>query len=250
MSNLMERLQPLNLLIMAIVVVTCLPIHELAHGLVADRLGDHTARERGRLTMNPLAHLDLFGTLALFLFGFGWAKPVPVDAGNMKHKKRDMALVALAGPGANLALAAGMMVLYKVLLYTPLNTFSYNGSAVIKNGLYWWALYTPSLSAGEGLTMGNLLIYIVVSVLSTSLYLALFNLLPIPPLDGSRILEAFLPWKLWVRVARYQGAIYLAMIVLLYLGVLTIPVSYGGYYIFLGLDWLTRPVELLMRMLL
>ena len=82
----MERLQPLNLLVMAIVVVTCLPIHEVAHGLAADRLGDHTARNSGRLTLNPLAHLDLFGTLALFLFGFGWARPVPVDVGNLSTK--------------------------------------------------------------------------------------------------------------------------------------------------------------------
>ncbi|MDD2955480.1 MAG: site-2 protease family protein [Oscillospiraceae bacterium] len=245
-NGILERLNPLHLLVMAIVVVTCLPIHELAHGLAADRLGDHTARACGRLTLNPLAHLNLFGTLALFLFGFGWANPVPVDVGNFKHKKRDMALTAAAGPGANLALSAALMLLYKVLLYTPLNTVSYNGY-VIRDAVVWWAVYVPE--QGAGLTMGNLLLYILVTIISTSIYLALFNLLPIPPLDGSRILECFLPWKVAAKLARYQNVIYIVMILLLYFGILTIPVSYGGYYLFRALDWLTRPVELLLQLL-
>ena len=100
-------------LTMAVVVVTALPAHELAHGLAADRLGDHTAREQGRLTLNPFAHLDLFGTLALFLFGFGWAKPIPVNSGHFKKPARDLALTALAGPFANLLLGLFTMVVFK-----------------------------------------------------------------------------------------------------------------------------------------
>ncbi len=112
-------------LTMAVVVVTALPAHELAHGLAADRLGDHTAREQGRLTLNPFAHLDLFGTLALFLFGFGWAKPIPVNSGHFKKPARDLALTALAGPFANLLLGLFTMVVFKVyVFYGDMNSTS------------------------------------------------------------------------------------------------------------------------------
>ena len=104
----------LRYLTMAVVIVTALPAHELAHGLAADRLGDHTAREQGRLTLNPFVHLDLFGTLALFLFGFGWAKPVPVNSSRFKKPKRDLALTALAGPLANLLLGLVTMAIFKI----------------------------------------------------------------------------------------------------------------------------------------
>ena len=89
-------------LTMAIVVVTALPVHEAAHGWAADRLGDHTARDAGRLTLNPMAHLDLFGSLALVLFGFGWAKPVPINPSRMRKPRSGLVLTALAGPFSNL----------------------------------------------------------------------------------------------------------------------------------------------------
>ena len=98
-------------LTMAVVVVTSLPVHELAHGLTANWLGDHTAKDQGRLTLNPFAHLDLFGTLALLLFGFGWAKPVPINPSRFKKPKRDMALTALTGPLSNILLALVLMAI-------------------------------------------------------------------------------------------------------------------------------------------
>ena len=104
-------------LTMAVVVVTSLPVHELAHGLTANWLGDHTAKDQGRLTLNPFAHLDLFGTLALLLFGFGWAKPVPINPSRFKKPKRDMALTALAGPLSNILLALVLMAIFKVYMF-------------------------------------------------------------------------------------------------------------------------------------
>ena len=152
-------------LTMAVVVVTALPVHELAHGLVADRLGDHTAREQGRLTLNPFAHLDLFGTLALLLFGFGWAKPVPVNPSHFKKPKRDMALTALAGPLSNILLALILMVVFKVYMFYG------------------------NINSTAGLMFGQ----IIYTILWTNLTLAVFNLLPVPPLDGAKILDAVLP---------------------------------------------------------
>ena len=158
------------------VIFCILPLHEYAHGWMAERLGDHTARYAGRLTLNPLASLDPIGALFLLLFGFGWAKPVPVDTRNFKKPKRDMALTALAGPVSNLLASLVGAILYYVLVLVL-------AAAGISTPLFVQAFFSA---------------YITINVA-----LAVFNLLPIPPLDGSKIVGAFLsessagPWPFW-----------------------------------------------------
>jgi len=144
-----------------IAILIAISVHECAHAFVADRLGDPTAKYAGRMTLNPLAHLDLFGTILLLLVGFGWGKPVPINPYNFKNVKRDEALVSLAGPGANFITA----VIFSLALRVFLNPLG------------------PQ----------NMLIQLFAVIIFLNLVLMIFNLIPIPPLDGSKILFAFLP---------------------------------------------------------
>jgi Zn-dependent protease len=143
-------------------------IHELAHGLVADRLGDPTARLNGRLTLNPLPHIDPLGAVAFVLVGFGWAKPVPVNAYNLRHPRRDMAFVAGAGPLSNFALAFVAVVLLRLILPVAALPF----------------LVEP-------------LKYILNFIFLFNVGLGVFNLIPLPPLDGGHFLPYFLPRASW-----------------------------------------------------
>lgn len=161
----MFNLQTLILLIP--VILLALSVHEFAHGLVAYRLGDPTAKYAGRLTLNPISHLDPIGTIMLFLVHFGWAKPVPVDPRYFANPKRDMLWVALAGPGSNmvLALLSGLVIRF-IKIYPAAFTSSFVGEAFI--GMMYLSL-------------------------QINLALAIFNLLPVPPLDGSKVLYGLLP---------------------------------------------------------
>ena len=166
----------------------CLTIHEICHGLAAYALGDPTAKSMHRLSLNPLRHIDLVGLLMMFVAGFGWAKPVPVDPRYFKKPKQGMALTALAGPASNLLLTVIMLLICKIIyLYIPYST--------VWNAVFQFAYYTAILSVGLGE----------------------FNLIPIPPLDGSKVLAAFLPdqayWKL-MRWERY-GTILLLVLYLM-----------------------------------
>lgn len=156
--------------IMLVPALFAVMLHEVAHGYVAARFGDPTARLLGRLTLNPLRHLDPIGTLALMFFGFGWAKPVPVNFRNLHHPRRDMIWVALAGPLTNFTLA-----LASALLLRGLGGFPGNALGATALGPY---LQPVALMAGFSL-------YI-------NIILAVFNLVPIPPLDGGRILSGLL----------------------------------------------------------
>lgn len=158
---------PFQLAVTAVVILFALTVHEFSHALAADALGDDTARKMGRLTLNPLAHLDILGTLLMFIAGFGWAKPVPVNLYNLKKPRTGMIFIAAAGPLSNLltALAAGGAIRF----------FSGSGS--------------DFFLSHTGIFVGNLLFLLVVY----SVALAVFNLIPIPPLDGSRILYGILP---------------------------------------------------------
>ena len=178
-----------DLLIPLIPALLCIMIHEICHGAAAYALGDRTAATQGRLSLNPLHHVDWFGLLMLAVFHFGWAKPVSVDIRNFKHPKRDMAITALAGPASNFLLAALALFLY---------------------GLLWRALY----ASGAGRFVIRLLQYMAI----LSISLGLFNLIPIPPLDGSKVLFSFLPDRAYVRLMvleRYGMFLLLALVLIL-----------------------------------
>ena len=153
---------PFGLLIWIIALLVAITVHEFAHAWSADRLGDPTARLAGRITLNPIAHLDPLGTIMLIIARIGWGKPVPVDPFNFRHPRRDMAITSFAGPAANLILAAILAVIIRILAFTP-------GTAA--------------------------LIFSVIAqpIIVLSIILAIFNLLPVHPLDGSKVLVGLLP---------------------------------------------------------
>lgn len=197
MSSLSQILHTISY--MGLPLLFAMVLHEYAHGWVAAKCGDSTAKLQGRLTINPLAHVDPLGTVVLPLmclmmgsFLFGWAKPVPVDLRNLRQPRRDMALVAAAGPGMNLILAVSSALLLAVLL-TIEPTLSPRGSAE--------AEASPGLVAT--MVFRPLAVMALYSVM-INVFLALFNLLPIPPLDGGRILSAILPAKSAITLARLE----------------------------------------------
>jgi len=165
----------------------CITIHELAHGFAAYKLGDRTAKDMGRLTLNPIKHIDPLGLLMMLLIGFGWAKPVPVDIRNFKHPKWYMAVTALAGPVSNIILAA------VVLFILGLTTTSLG---IITNPATGQMYYTNET---------GLMIYSIISgMVFLSVALAVFNMLPIPPLDGSKVLFSLLPEHIYFKLMRYE----------------------------------------------
>ncbi len=170
--------------------------HEFAHGYIAFRKGDPTASNLGRLTLNPIKHLDPFGALTLLLIGFGWAKPVPVNPMYFKNPKKDMAIVGLAGPVSNVILAFLVLLVAEILNINIFGTGMYGGgSAYLEKAL----LYTVLLNIG----------------------LAVFNLIPIPPLDGSKIFSSVLPTRLYFGIMRYENYAHIILLLLLFTGILT-----------------------------
>ena len=199
--------------------IIAIVFHEVSHGLVARRLGDPTAAERGRLTFNPIRHVDPFGTVILPLILalshapiFGWAKPVPVNYRRLRHPRRDMVLVALAGPGMNLLLAiVGALVLAATL------SFSSNPD-----------------SLGTTFLAGNALNFVLIN-----LFLAVFNLLPIPPFDGGHVVQGLLPPPLaknFARIGRYS----LLVLVVLLLVLPAIGINVVGHVVSPLVDGLAR----------
>jgi Zn-dependent protease len=162
-----------------IAILLAISIHEWAHGYVAHRLGDPTAREEGRLTLNPIAHLDPIGTILFLLIGFGWGKPVPIDPRYFRHPKRDSSLVALAGPVSNLLLAS--------IAFAGLVILAPRGMAASAEELLSMAM--------AGSPVRVLLLQICGYSVFINLALMAFNLLPVAPLDGSKILHAFIPLR-------------------------------------------------------
>ena len=156
---------PIRLLLTIPALLWALSFHEFCHGFAAKMVGDPTAERYGRLSLNPFAHFDLVGTLMLLFVGFGWAKPVPINSRYFRHPRRDLVIVSLAGVAGNI-LTAIISVLFMRFL-----------------GSYWY-----SLTGRAGLTF-------IIQMVNINMGLAAFNLIPIPPLDGSRVLEAFLPYK-------------------------------------------------------
>lgn len=188
-------------------VLLCLTVHETCHGLAAYALGDPTAKSRHRLSLNPLRHIDWFGLLMMFAAGFGWAKPVPVDPRYFKRPKQGMALTALAGPVSNFLLAALAVSISKVIYLS-----NYSGPALVS--VFMFCLYTLApLSVGLGL----------------------FNLLPIPPLDGAKVVGALLPDETYFRIMRYERYGMLALILLSFTGVGSDLIGRGIMAVYSGL---------------
>lgn len=188
-----------ELLLLAPPLLFALTLHEFAHGLVAYRLGDPTAKAAGRLTLNPLKHLDPLGTIAFFFIKIGWAKPVPVNPGYFKNPKKDMLWVALAGPVTNLVLAVI--------------------SAVLTKGVWLLATILPYSTAAEAVLVP--LNGMLIASVWINLVLCIFNFLPIPPLDGSRILTGLLPNHLELSYMRLERFGFIIIIVLAFSGLLS-----------------------------
>lgn len=211
----------ISLCIRLFIIFAVLPIHEFAHAYAAKKMGDNTAYMYGRLTLNPLSHLNVVGALSMVLIGFGWANPVPINPRNFTNYKKGVAITAFAGPLSNLICAA--IGIFGIRIIEGVSLFYYS-----------LPLYYVHIA----------FIYFA----QINLSLAVFNLIPIPPLDGSRILSCFAPYKVVNFMNRYQNYLYIALIALIVADVLDRPLILFinlFYQLFYGLFfWVVKIFEL------
>lgn len=195
----------LNMLMSVIPALICITLHELSHGFIAYKLGDDTAKRMGRLTLNPIKHIDIMGLIMMIAFKFGWAKPVPVNMFNFENPKRGMAVTALAGPVANVIICCIMLFIYG-LVYIPLS------------------------EAGTAFAEAVLETVYVTAYLS--LALAIFNIIPIPPLDGSKILFSIMSDESYLKLMRFERYGMIVLLILLATDILGNPLQSVTSFIF------------------
>ena len=208
----MSKQQILMMLIARVIIILLvLPLHEFAHAWVARLCGDDTADSKGRLTLNPFSHVDPFGAILLLLTGFGWAKPVPINPNRMRNPRTGVIWTSLAGPASNLLIAFVMMIPFRILESIPISSEAmYNTLSIIYSILYFFIL--------------------------VNIGLAVFNLIPIPPLDGSKILYGLLPDSVYFGIMRYENWLSLILFVVLFSGVLDGPLISIRTVIFDGMN--------------
>lgn len=198
-----------------ILLLICLPVHELAHGYAAYRLGDNTAKNMGRLSFNPFRHLDLLGSLMILIVGVGYAKPVPVNMMNFRNPKKDMALTAFAGPFSNLC----MCILFTLLWILQLR-------------------FVPFPTTTAGLIVYQIFYFIFATAAQINISLAIFNLIPVPPFDGSRILGYFISDRLYYKIMAHEREIFIIVLIVLATGFLSGPFSIFVSKVYRGIVWL------------
>lgn len=220
-----SALMVVEIFVCLMIILVVIPFHECAHGWVAKALGDPTPDKSGRLTLNPMLHVDAMGALSVVLFGFGWGRPIPVNPFRCtKVKPRAAtALIALAGPVSNLLIAYIVVIAEKIILYS--------NTEVLASGIECTEFY---------------LYYAAARIVSVSIYFAVFNLLPVPPFDGARFFMVFLPTKLFIRIMKYERVIMTVIMLLFVFGVFSVPMAFLSSWISKGLFYATGYVEFFM----
>ena len=210
---------PLMILMLPAILLS-LSVHEAAHGYVAYRLGDPTAKNFGRLTLNPLKHINPFGFIAMLFFSVGWANPVPINTRNFKNPRKGMAISAAAGPISNLCLAVIFAVLLRLVMI-PLKTVM--DEALIS--AYSYNEIFELLHSNVAYTLLSLVAIMLYLGITLNINLMLFNLIPLPPLDGSRMAYVFLPTETYFKIMQYEKYIMIGFLVIFATGILDRPLS-------------------------
>lgn len=225
----MELLSIKSILMMTPILLIALPVHEFAHGWVAYRMGDPTAKYAGRLTLNPFKHLDLMGVLMMYLAGVGWAKPVPVNSSYFRDRRKGIILVSMAGPLSNILASFITFFLWGILL------------KLISIG-------TIPIESDKAVYIVETIIEFFQTLIIVNISLAVFNLIPVPPLDGSRLISAFIPEESYYRFARYEQYIGLAFLLL----VVVLPSNLFSEFIYFFanpiFNSMARVVQLVLRL--
>ncbi len=209
----------ITLLLRVPAILLALSIHESAHGWMANKLGDPTAKNFGRLTINPIKHLDPIGTISMLIFGIGWAKPVPVNSRYFKKPKRDMALTAAAGPISNLLQGFAATLLMFIGVRLSIGKISFASALNISDSDHFFSIFIAQIFGGATVLqkISGILLYLLFIYATLNFVLAFFNLIPIPPFDGSRLAFVLLPDKIYFGIMKYERYIMIAFLLLFYL---------------------------------